>query len=244
MDYVDYKRYKVGDIVEFMNVDGAMEYGLIKDVVEFNTDGTIFQVAHGSKEISCLSINNISRRCNKYRVEQRVWYKDLALECVITKVLLVNHRIHYDVQSIANNEKYFVSEDQLTIRPTNYGIGKVIWDMHFAEASGHFTPYVQHLSINKVIFNDPATIIIWKDGTKTVVKTAPGETYSKWAGMALCISKKLYGDRFHRIFKEYCGEEEEEERSSYSWQEWHEALMGACKNMATENKGEDDGQKS
>lgn len=64
------------------------------------------------------------------------------------------------------------------------------------------------LCIDKVIFNDPATIIIWKDGTKTVVKTAPGETYNKWAGMALCISKKLYGDRFHRIFREYCGKEE------------------------------------
>lgn len=218
--------YKVGDIVEFMNIDGAMEYGLIKDIVEFNTDGTMFQVAHGSKGISYLSINNIHHRCNKYRVGQRVWYVNHASEYVITDIHLASYNIassrmviHYCIRNIANgNEQQYVPEDQLTIRPMNYGLARN--------------------DIDKVIFNDPATIIIWKDGTKTVVKTAPGETYSKWAGMALCISKKLYGDRFHRIFREYCGEEEEKEESSaYPWKEWHEALVAACKNMSAENKG-------
>ena len=33
--------------------------------------------------------------------------------------------------------------------------------------------------IKKVIFNDPATVVIWDDGTKTVVKCSEGDTYSE-----------------------------------------------------------------
>ena len=57
------------------------------------------------------------------------------------------------------------------------------------------------LSIQKVIFDDPATIVYWKDGTKTVVKTCKGDHFSEEAGLALCISKKLLGDDFHSEFK-------------------------------------------
>lgn len=58
--------------------------------------------------------------------------------------------------------------------------------------------------IKKVIFNDPATIVIWDDGTKTVVKCSEGDTYSEWSGLAFCICKKLMGDEFHKVFKHWC----------------------------------------
>ena len=62
--------------------------------------------------------------------------------------------------------------------------------------------------IKKVIFNDPATIVLWDDGTKTVVKCSEGDTYSEWSGLALCICKKLMGDDFHKDFKYWCKEDE------------------------------------
>ena len=64
--------------------------------------------------------------------------------------------------------------------------------------------------IKKVIFNDPATIILWKDGTKTVVKCQEGDTYSKELGLAMCISKKALGNKgnFNDIFKEWAYEGE------------------------------------
>lgn len=40
--------------------------------------------------------------------------------------------------------------------------------------------------IKKVIFNDPATIILWKDGTKTVVKCQEGDTYDK-EKVSICV---------------------------------------------------------
>ena len=62
--------------------------------------------------------------------------------------------------------------------------------------------------IDKVLFNPPATIVFWLDGTKTVVKCKKGEEFSEWAGIALCLAKKLYGPNFHKIFKTHCSDPE------------------------------------
>ena len=65
--------------------------------------------------------------------------------------------------------------------------------------------------IVKVIFNDPATVVIWSDGTKTVVKCQEGDTYSKETGLALCIAKKYLGNKgnFNEVFKKWIPEEVE-----------------------------------
>lgn len=68
--------------------------------------------------------------------------------------------------------------------------------------------------IKKVIFNDPATIVIWADGSKTVVKCAEGDTNSKFAGLAIAICKHMYGTDFKRIFNHFIPKEETECHSS------------------------------
>ena len=50
-------------------------------------------------------------------------------------------------------------------------------------------------SITKVIFNPPATIVLWHDGTKTVVKTQNGEAFDPEKGLAMAISKKAFGNK-------------------------------------------------
>jgi hypothetical protein len=52
---------------------------------------------------------------------------------------------------------------------------------------------VNSFYIDKVIYNDPATIVIWSDGTKTVSKTHAGDVYSPEVGLVLCVLKKLSG---------------------------------------------------
>lgn len=49
--------------------------------------------------------------------------------------------------------------------------------------------------IENVIFNDPATIVFWSDGTKTIVKAQDGEVYDPEKGLALAISKKALGNQ-------------------------------------------------
>lgn len=60
-------------------------------------------------------------------------------------------------------------------------------------------------SVKEVIFNNPATVVIWADGTKTVVKCQPGDTYSEELGLAMCISKKFFGNKgnFNEVFKKW-----------------------------------------
>jgi len=51
------------------------------------------------------------------------------------------------------------------------------------------------LNIKKVIFNPPATIIIWNDNTKSVVKCQNGEEFDAEKGFALAYLKKLLGNK-------------------------------------------------
>lgn len=50
-------------------------------------------------------------------------------------------------------------------------------------------------SYKKVIFNDPATIVLWNDGMKTIVKVQNGETYDPEKGLAICFMKKALGNK-------------------------------------------------
>lgn len=63
--------------------------------------------------------------------------------------------------------------------------------------------------INDVIFNDPATIVLWGDGTKTVVKCQEDDIYSEETGLALCIAKKALGNKgnFNEVFKKWIPKE-------------------------------------
>ena len=49
--------------------------------------------------------------------------------------------------------------------------------------------------IKNVIFNDPATIVFWEDGTKTVVKCQDGDKFDPEKGLAMAIAKKAYGNK-------------------------------------------------
>lgn len=67
--------------------------------------------------------------------------------------------------------------------------------------------------IKNVYFNPPATVVLWNDGTKTVVKCQDGDTYSKETGLALCIAKKVMGNKgnYNDIFRKWIPEETTEE---------------------------------
>ena len=81
-----------------------------------------------------------------------------------------------------------------------------------ANLYAYFKPNTTKLpEIKDVIFNEPATIIIWKDGTKTVVKCQEGEGYDPEKGMAMAISKKALGNKgnYCEVFKKWLPEEEE-----------------------------------
>jgi hypothetical protein len=67
------------------------------------------------------------------------------------------------------------------------------------------------LAIKKVIFNAPATIVFWDDGTKTVVKCGENEEYDPEKGLAMAIAKKALGNQgnYYNQFKKWLPNKEE-----------------------------------
>ena len=73
-------------------------------------------------------------------------------------------------------------------------------------------PYVVNTlkceDIGKVIFNDPATVMLMKDGTKVVVKRKTDEEWNPVIGLAMCMAKYACGndESFHKIIKKWLPE--------------------------------------
>lgn len=74
------------------------------------------------------------------------------------------------------------------------------------------------ISIKNVIFNDPATIVFWNDGSKTVVKCGEGEVYDPEKGLAMAISKKVLANKgnYYETFKKWLPEKESELKSVWT----------------------------
>lgn len=62
--------------------------------------------------------------------------------------------------------------------------------------------------LKEVIFNEPATICIWSDGSKTIVKCEEGDIFDKEKGIALCFMKKINGNKgnYNNVFKKFIKE--------------------------------------
>ena len=73
--------------------------------------------------------------------------------------------------------------------------------------SGYFTVANENFYIERVLYNDPVTIVFWSDSTKTVAKCHGGDTYSPETGLTMCIMKKLVGGKVMReLFSDWLPE--------------------------------------
>lgn len=70
-----------------------------------------------------------------------------------------------------------------------------------------FDGVLRDKGITNVIFNRPATIVFWNDGTKTVVKSQD-EAFDKEKGLAMAIAKKHFGNKgnYYNEFKKWIGD--------------------------------------
>lgn len=49
--------------------------------------------------------------------------------------------------------------------------------------------------VKKIIFSPPATIVIWEDGHKEVVKCSDDEEFEPEVGVAMCFMKRIFESR-------------------------------------------------
>ena len=92
----------------------------------------------------------------------------------ITGTAKVSYRSLYDIRNDAEVPRNIYRN----ILNSTYGIGSL-----------------RIPEIKNVIFNDPATIVFWEDGTKTVVKCQDGDEFDPEKGLAMAIAKKAYGNK-------------------------------------------------
>lgn len=51
----------------------------------------------------------------------------------------------------------------------------------------------KNVTIKKIIFSGPCTIILWDDGTKTMARVSEGDEFDPEKGVAVCFMKKIMG---------------------------------------------------
>lgn len=121
-----------------------------------------------------------------------------------TAKIFLDNGIGYEVDVTEISKEHLSPYQSITIEVKGK-LNKIFGMLNLARLSSGGVPY------EKIIFNDPATIVIWKDGTKTIVKCQNGEAYDREKGVAMCFMKKAMGNKgnFNDIFRK-CGALEEE----------------------------------
>lgn len=94
--------------------------------------------------------------------------------------------------------------------------------------------------IKKVIYNPPATIIFWADGTKTVVKCMEGDEFDPEKGLAIGIAQKFVPKKEIKKWLPKNWELPEEEIPDLTGGTWHPGLSTDYDLTATVPLKEDD----
>lgn len=102
------------------------------------------------------------------------------------------------------NETFEIKGDNLRYKQGEYvGYAKSCINEKFG-IKGDNNMYTD-MRIKKVIFNKPAVIVFWKDGTKTIVKCGEKEKWDPEKGLAMAISRKALGNGYdyYDIFEKF-----------------------------------------
>lgn len=100
-----------------------------------------------------------------------------------------------DINGAQYGQFFWVNPEDIIISNNRYKVEKT---------------YSLGTNIKKVIFNSPATIVFWSDGSKTVVK-AHNDDYDPEKGLAMAIAKKALGNEgnYYNVFKKWLPKDDE-----------------------------------
>jgi len=108
-------------------------------------------------------------------------------EAPIRPVSIYNIKKSNDISiSIDDYNKMLNTIEKL--RKEKVDLQEIVYDAYF----GH--KYKNLPEVKEVLYHKPATIIFWKDGTKTVVKAQNKEKYDKEKGFVMAYIKKILGN--------------------------------------------------
>ena len=126
----------------------------------------------------------------------------------------------YNLSALDNMNLYI--EDRMNGREGEVKMDKILNEIYRkminnTHSVSRITRYTSIPQIENVIFNPPATIVFWTDGTKTVVKCQNKEAFDTEKGITMAFFKKAHGNKGHYFeeikewTKNYVNKEETED---------------------------------
>ena len=109
---------------------------------------------------------------------------------------------YLDTVASASNRCYCVNTCK-HYNPDNFGNFSVPGSFAYLDKDKN----LKEVYIKQVIYQNPATIVFWNDGTKTVSKCHKGDEYSPEAGLVLCILKKTQEKTLKGLFEAWIPEQ-------------------------------------
>lgn len=71
-----------------------------------------------------------------------------------------------------------------------------------------------YLAFERIIFNDPATIVIWADGTRTVVKACKEDKFDKGVGLKTALLQRVFGKDIDKEINKIVDEDNKKEKEN------------------------------
>lgn len=179
-------------------------------------------------------------------------YRGVNCRCVMEPIeennkgdnVMNNTKINWIVRYIETNHYPNIYNNLPEIHMHLVGnIEKIHKDCHGGSIASYVTDLLNRnfagFKIKKVHFNPPATVVLWADGTKTVVKTQEGEDFDPEKGLAMAIAKKSMGNQgnYYNEIKKWV--EPYEEKNKMTEAEIEDALKRFHIAMSLLGKGVD-----
>ena len=201
--------FEKGLRIKFWNVRKQITEGVIQFKTSLERDAYIVDIASSGScivhwdQISCILLKDFW--------DNEVWVPIDSLYKSFSNGATITPDSRYDPTNIVFNPASLkVRLSPIRSNSLNYMIRD--------EEVTKLTMLEWKLTPKKVIFNGPATIVMWQDGTKTVVKKTEDDTDDREKAVMFAILKKACGsrakmNRYLKLFKEDKSNEEKKEEA-------------------------------
>ena len=120
----------------------------------------------------------------------------------------------HDIHDVQFDGKFLFDREKLTKLEREYCINDCLITKELIEQMMRYNVIHKLPEIKKVHFSNGVTVVIFDDGTKSIVKCQEGETFDPEKGLAMAICKKVLGtnksgSNYYDEFKKWLPKEEE-----------------------------------
>lgn len=191
------------DTVHFLNVHDTDVYLEMAGFEPpfFKCESTFYKITdYYNTFVECGDINwKYHGHSSKYVLHEIAQLGPESKEVIRKMEERLTKKVHEIIIPDVNKEEKEMNYNNIPIRVTNNHM-----KIHAP------IPIIKIPEISKVVFNNPATIVFWEDGTKTVVKCMEGQEFNEYYGVACAIMKRFFGNNSKAsAFVEKFKEEEE-----------------------------------